>query len=104
MVGQNLGHYRIEKKLGAGGMGIVYGARDTHLDRLVAIKVLRPDSLGSPERKRRFVQEAKSASALNHPNIITVFDINNDGGTDYIAMEFVAGKPLDRLLKQHPFS
>jgi serine/threonine protein kinase/tetratricopeptide (TPR) repeat protein len=98
VIGQTLGHYRIEEKLGEGGMGVVYRARDTHLDRLVAIKVLRPDAVANPERKRRFVQEAKSASALNHPNIIHIYDISNDDGADYIAMEYVAGQPLDRLL------
>jgi len=98
VIGQSLGHYRIEEKLGEGGMGVVYRAHDTHLDRAVAIKVLRPDAVANPERKRRFVQEAKSASALNHPNIITVYDISNDGGTDYIAMEYVAGQSLDRLI------
>src|SRR5207237_8190955 len=67
MIGQTLGHYRIDSKLGEGGMGVVYRAFDTHLDRAVAIKVLRPDVTASPDRKRRFVQEAKSASALNHP-------------------------------------
>src|SRR6185436_11291856 len=76
MIGQTLGHYRIDSKLGEGGMGIVYRAFDTHLDRAVAIKVLRPDATTSPERKRRFVQEAKSASALNHPNIIHIYDID----------------------------
>jgi serine/threonine protein kinase/Tfp pilus assembly protein PilF len=98
VIGQTLGHYILEEKLGEGGMGVVYRARDTHLDRLVAIKVLRPDAVANPERKRRFVQEAKSASALNHPNIIHIYDISNDGGADYIAMEYVAGQPLDRLL------
>jgi serine/threonine protein kinase len=94
-IGQTLGHYRIDSKLGEGGMGVVYRAFDTHLDRAVAIKVLRPEATVSPERKRRFVQEAKSASALNHPNIIHIYDIDTanlpDGPTDFIAMEFVPG-------------
>jgi serine/threonine protein kinase len=64
MIGQTLGHYRFEAKLGEGGMGVVYRALDTHLDRPVAIKVLRPETVTNPERKRRFVQEAKAASAL----------------------------------------
>ena len=63
MIGQTLGHYRIESKLGQGGMGVVYKARDTHLDRPVAVKVLSPESVANPERKRRFAQEAKAASA-----------------------------------------
>ena len=79
-------------------MGVVYRAFDTHLDRPVAIKVLRPDATASPERKRRFIQEAKAASALNHPNIVHIYDINSAGGTDFIAMEFVAGKTLDQLI------
>ena len=90
MIGQTLGHYRIESKLGAGGMGVVYRAFDTHLDRWVGIKVLRPDVAISADRKRRFVQEAKAASALNHPNIVHVYDINTatlpDGPVDFIAM------------------
>src|SRR6266702_7210278 len=90
-IGQTLGHYRIESKLGEGGMGIVYRAFDTHLERLVAIKVLRLETQVSPERKRRFVQEAKAASALNHPNIITIHDIDTAAGADFIAMEYVAG-------------
>jgi eukaryotic-like serine/threonine-protein kinase len=92
MIGQTLGHYRIDSKLGEGGMGVVYRAFDTHLDRPVAIKVLRAGATASAERKRRFVQEAKAASALNHPNIIHIDDINSSGGTDFIAMEFVPGK------------
>src|SRR5579872_5820617 len=98
MIGQALGHYRIEAKLGEGGMGVVYRAFDTHLDRPVAIKILRADATTSPERRRRFQQEAKAASALNHPNIVHIYDISSSGGTDYIAMEFVDGKTLDRLI------
>src|SRR5689334_21662332 len=98
MLGQVLGHYRIEAKLGEGGMGVVYRAFDTHLDRPVAIKVLRADATTNAERRRRFQQEAKAASALNHPNIVHIYDIGLSGSTDYIAMEFVAGKTLDRLI------
>jgi len=102
MIGQTLGHYRIDSKLGEGGMGVVYRAFDTHLDRAVAIKVLRPDATASPDRKRRFVQEAKSASALNHPGIVHIYDIDSadlpDGPTDFIAMEFVPGKTLDQCI------
>jgi len=98
VIGQTLGHYRIEAKLGEGGMGLVYRAFDTHLDRPVAIKILRADATTSPERKRRFVQEAKAASALNHPNIIHIYDIGLSGDTDFIAMEFVAGKTLHQLI------
>ena len=98
MIGKTLGHYQITEKLGEGGMGVVYKARDTHLDRTVAIKVLPPEKVSDPERKRRFVQEAKSASALNHPNIVHVYDIDQSDGTDYIAMEYVDGKTLDQLI------
>jgi serine/threonine protein kinase len=79
-------------------MGIVYKARDQHLDRFVAIKVLPPELVADPARKRRFVQEAKAASALNHPNIITIHDITSDNGTDFIVMEYVQGKTLGELI------
>ena len=98
MIGQTISHYQILEKLGEGGMGVVYKARDNHLDRLVAIKVLPAERVADPDRKRRFVQEAKAASALNHPNIITIYDIDQAGGVDFIAMEYVAGKPLDQLI------
>jgi Tol biopolymer transport system component len=98
MIGATLGHFQIVEKLGAGGMGEVYKARDTHLDRFVALKILPPDKVADPDRKRRFVQEAKAASALNHPNIIHIYDIANAEGIDYIAMEYVAGKTLDLVI------
>jgi serine/threonine-protein kinase len=79
-------------------MGVVYKARDTHLDRFVAIKVLPPERVADPERKRRFVREAKAASALNHPNIITIYDIDQESGTDFMVMEYVAGQTLSRLI------
>ena len=103
--GQMVGHYRIESWLGQGGMGVVYRAFDTHLDRRVAIKVLRADSVASPERHRRFVQEAKAASALNHPNIITIYDIDRAGEDDhpieFIAMEYIEGDTLGHLIGRH---
>jgi serine/threonine protein kinase len=98
MIGKTLGHYRVVEKLGAGGMGEVYKARDTHLDRFVALKILPPEKVADADRKWRFVQEAKAASALNHPNIIHIYDIANADGTDFIAMEYVAGKTLDRVV------
>lgn len=102
MVGTTLWSYRIESKIGAGGMGVVYKAVDLRLDRPVAIKVLPASALASPDRQKRFVQEAKTASSLNHPNIVTIYDINTqevDGQpVQYIAMEFVAGETLDKLI------
>ena len=98
LVGQQLGSYQILSLLGTGGMGVVYKARDTRLNRSVAIKVLPPDQVSDPERKRRFIQEARAASALNHPNIITIYDIGSEGGIDFIVMEYVAGKTLDQLI------
>jgi len=85
-------------------MGVVYKARDTHLDRFVAIKVLPPEKLGDVDRKRRFEQEAKAASALNHPNIVTVHDIASDDGVEFIVMEFIAGRTLGDLIGQHGLS
>ncbi len=96
MIGRTLDHYRIECKLGEGGMGVVYKARDTHLDRPVAIKVLPPGKVADPGRKQRFVQEAKAASALNHPNIVTIYDIRSEGGVDFIVMEYIEGRTLER--------
>src|SRR2546430_1778327 len=79
-------------------MGVVYTARDTNLDRFVAIKVLPAEKVADPERKQRFIQEAKAASALNHPNIITIYDIDSENSCDYIAMELVPGRTLDDII------
>ncbi len=100
MIGQSLGHFEILAKLGEGGTGVVYKARDSHLDRLVAIKVLPSDRVADPDRRRRFVQEAKAASALNHPGIITIHDIAQHNGIDFIAMEYVEGHTLDHLIQR----
>jgi eukaryotic-like serine/threonine-protein kinase len=96
--GTRLGPYEILGLLGAGGMGVVYKARDTRLDRTVAIKTLPGDKLSDELRKARFVQEAKAASALNHPNIVSIYDIASDDGIDFLVMEYVAGKTLDQLI------
>jgi eukaryotic-like serine/threonine-protein kinase len=96
--GQKLGPYEILALLGAGGMGQVYSATDTRLHRTVAIKVLPPDQVDDGDRRRRFLQEARAASALNHSNIVTLHDIANDKGVDYLVMEFVPGKPLAALI------
>jgi Tol biopolymer transport system component/predicted Ser/Thr protein kinase len=95
---RNLGHYEVLEKLGEGGMGVVWKARDTRLERFVALKVLPAEKMSDPERKRRFVQEAKAASALNHPNIISIYDIDQSDGADFIVMEFVLGKTLGQLI------
>jgi serine/threonine protein kinase len=97
---QRVAHYEVLDKLGEGGMGVVYKARDTRLERIVALKVLPADKVSDIERKRRFAQEAKAASALNHPNIVTIHDINSDQGVDFIAMEYIAGRTLDRLIQR----
>jgi serine/threonine-protein kinase len=80
MIGRTLGSYQILEKLGAGGMGEVYKARDTRLNRLVAIKVLRAERMASAGGRQRFIQEAQSASSLNHPNIVIVYDFGNQDG------------------------
>jgi len=101
MIGRTLAHFEILEKLGEGGMGVVYKARDTHLDRLVAIKILPADKVLDPDRRRRFTQEAKAASALNHPGIVTIHDIAQHDGIDFIAMELVPGRTLDRVIPRH---
>ncbi len=97
-IGTTLKHYRIEELLGQGGMGVVYKARDTRLDRPVAIKVLSPALIANPERRRRFVQEARAAAALIHPAIAQVYDIDEADGQLFIAMEFVDGRSVGRLI------
>ena len=101
MIGRTLGHFEIVDKLGEGGMGVVYKARDTHLDRFVALKILPPAKAEDVDRRRRFAQEAKTASALNHPGIVTIYDITQHEGIDFIAMEFVPGRTLDRVIPRH---
>src|ERR1700674_4170380 len=96
--GTKLGPYEIQSPLGAGGMGEVYRARDTRLDRSVAIKILSAAFSADCDRLDRFEQEARSASALNHPNIVTIYEVGQDGSTHYIAMELVEGKTLRELL------
>ncbi len=96
--GFRVGPYEILEPLGEGGMGAVYRARDPRLDRDVAIKVLRAEVMADPDRRARFVQEAKAVSALNHPNIVTVHDIGTEGDIAYMVMELVDGQPLDQLV------
>ena len=101
MVGRTIRHYTIVEKLGEGGMGVVYKARDTRLDRFVAIKTLPPKVVADTSRKQRFIKEAKAASALSHPNIIHIYDIDDADGVEFISMEFVPGKTLDRLIRHN---
>ncbi len=103
MIGRTLGHYQIMGELGVGSMGVVYKARDTRVDRFVTLRVLPQSKTADAERKNRFVEEARAASALNHPNIIRIYDIAQDDGTDFIAMEYVVGKTLDQLIPKKGF-
>jgi serine/threonine protein kinase/Tfp pilus assembly protein PilF len=96
--GENLGRYQVVSRLGGGGMGDVYRARDTILHREVALKVLAGEAISRPDRKQRFIVEAQAASALNHPNIIVIYDIGSEQALDYIAMELVRGRTLDSLI------
>jgi len=98
MVGRTVLHYRLIEKIGSGGMGEIYKAQDSRLNRFVAIKVLTAAKSGDADRRRRFIQEAQAASALNHPNIITIHDIIAEPDTDYLVMEFVAGMTLLDLI------
>src|SRR2546429_913461 len=98
--GTHLGRYEIRSKLGAGGMGEVYLAQDTKLDRKVALKILPADLAANQDRMRRFTQEAKAAAALNHPNIATIHEIGESDGVNFIAMEFIDGATLREKIHQ----
>ena len=100
MIGRTLKHYEVEEALGNGGMGVVYRARDTRLERPVAIKLLKPELVADPDRKSRFLREARAAAAVSHPAIAQVYDIDEDGGTTFIAMEFVDGRTVGHLIAQ----
>src|SRR5262245_12725292 len=100
--GTRLGPYEIDAPLGAGGMGEVYAARDTRLDRSVAIKVLSPELAADPESRSRFNREARAVAALNHPNICTIHDVGEWDGLPFFAMELIEGQTLDRRIAGHP--
>lgn len=102
MIGTTLGHYKILDRLGTGGMGVVWLAEDLELGRRVAIKMLRADVAASPEKRARFEREARSVAALNHPNIVTLFAVEEADGQRFLAMEYVEGRTLDDRLEQGP--
>ena len=104
MIGRRISHYEIMAAVGSGGMGVVYRAHDVTLDRDVAIKVLPGDRPRTENARRRFRREAMAASALSHPNIITIYEISADGDTDFIAMEYVRGSTLTSILKSRRLS
>src|SRR5438105_262807 len=100
--GDSIAHYRIVSRLGEGGMGQVYLATDTRLDRSVALKVLPASMAAAPGHMERFMREAKAASALNHSNVAHIYEIGESGALHFIVMEFIEGEPLDRRLGASP--
>jgi len=99
MIGTEIGPYTIIEKLGQGGMGDVYKAKDTQLKRFVAIKILRADRHAGNENRLRFIQEARAAPAFNHPNIVQIYELESHGGDDCIVMEFTPGRTLAQRMK-----
>ena len=102
--GTTLGHYEIRSQIGKGGMGEVYLAQDAKLDRRVALKILSPEFAEDKDRMNRFILEARSASALNHPNIITIYEIGEANGLHFIATEYIEGETLQTKLKAESLS
>lgn len=98
MIGKNLAHYRILKKIGEGGMGVAYAAEDKRLKRRIALKVLPADLADDPQRLERFQCEAEALASLNHPNIVTVYSVEEAEGLQFLTMELVSGQPLDQTI------
>ncbi|HKN85190.1 MAG TPA: serine/threonine-protein kinase, partial [Pyrinomonadaceae bacterium] len=98
---RSIAHYRIVEPIGAGGMGAVYKAYDNKLHRIVALKLLPAEYVSQEDRRRRFFQEARAASALNHPHILTIYEVGEDDGRPYIAMEYVEGETLRQKIKSN---
>jgi serine/threonine protein kinase len=102
MIGKLVSHYRVLEKIGAGGMGEVFRARDERLKRDVALKLVHPASAGNQDHLRRFEQEARAAAALNHPNIVAIYDVGFEQGFPYIVSELLEGETLRRRLSESP--